>query len=151
MGNIFSSLELLGILLINTIKINSQVCMKPVEFFCCFPEFLCSFLFNQTLQCQVRYENLKGIKAAWVMLDTAFLAGSKLIKCLSLTHHSVLFFPLLYSIFSFISVSEVLDILKRCTFPVSGQHSFQFQTAVAMGSVVLLYRILIGWYHTSFE
>nr|XP_047922324.1 CXXC-type zinc finger protein 4 [Anser cygnoides] len=30
------------------------------------------FVLNQIPHCRVKYENLKGIKAAWVMLDTAF-------------------------------------------------------------------------------
>lgn len=86
---------------------------SPLNFF---PEFLRSFLFNQTLQCRVSYGNVKGVTAAWVMLDTVFLLGSKLIKCLSLTHHRTLFFPLLYSVFSVISDSEALDVLKLCHF-----------------------------------
>lgn len=85
------------------------------------------------------------------MQDTAFLAGSKLIKYLPRTQHRVLFFPLLCSVFSFISISEALGILKLCTSPVSGQYSFQFWTAVAVVSVVLLSRITISWYQTSFE
>lgn len=136
MGNIFSSLELLGIFLIKIIKIHGQVCVKPFEFF--FAAFQSFPIFNQPPQCQVKYGSLnKG--SLEVVLDAAFLVGC--------THQTSLLLPL----WSLILSSSLLEFIhisaSKETFSCSDSFLSVFlsQDSVPFGSRLLWPRSLLSF------